>query len=93
LELGTPILLNEETVTTNKQFVAQAISYHLKPNQGWCHDDCVEPIDCESIHSLGPGKRISIGIDKAAIRAKFCDGTAGFNSSDNITMRVLLVLD
>jgi hypothetical protein len=53
----------------------------------------VEPIDCESIHSLGPGKRISIGIDKAAIRAKFCDGTAGFNSSDNITMRVLLVLD
>lgn len=94
MELGSPILWNvEETVPGNKQFVSQSISYHLKPNQDWRHHDCVESIDGEIIQSLGPHNRISIGIDKAAIGTQFCDGAAGLNSSENITMRALLILD
>lgn len=77
----------------NKKFVGETISDHLKPNQGWRYYCCVEPIDGEAVHPLGPGKRISISIDKPAIGAQFCNGSAGFNSSEEITMRVLLVHD
>ena len=82
-----------EAVPGNKKFVSETISDHLKPNQGWRYYCCVEPIDGEIVHSLGPGKRISIGINKAAISAQFCDGSAGFNSSETVTLSVLLVLD
>ncbi len=80
-------------MSCNKQFVGQPISYHLKPNQDGRDDDCVEPIDGETVQWLGPSKRISIGIDKAAIGAQSCDGASGFNSSEKITMHVMLVLD
>ncbi len=94
MELWPPTLPHaRETMPGNKQFVAQTISYHLKPNQDWRHDDCVEAIDGEIVHSLEPCKRISIAIDKAAIGAQFRDGAAGFNSSENVIMLVLLVLD
>ena len=82
-----------EAVPGNKKFAGETISDHLKPNQGWRHYCCVEPIDGAIVHSLGPGKRISIGINKAAIGAQFCDGSAGFNSSETVTLSVLLVLD
>ena len=82
-----------EAVPGNKKFVGETISDHLKPNQGWRYYCCVEPIDGEIVHSLGPGKRISIGINKAAIGAQFCDGSAGFNSSENVTLIAMLVLD
>ena len=77
----------------NKQFVTQTISYHLKPSQDGRDHDCVEPIDGEIVQSLGPGKGISIAIDKAAIGTQFCDGSAGFNRSENVTLLPMLVLD
>jgi len=83
----------EETVPSNKQFVSQSISDHLKPNQDWRHHDCVEAIDGEIVHSLGLHSRIAIGIDKTAIGTQFCYSAAGLNCSENITMRALLVLD
>ena len=93
MQLRPLILSNvEEAVPGNKKFVGKTISDRLKPNQGWRYYCCVEPIDGEIVHSLGPGKRISIGINKAAIGAQFCDGAAGLNSSENIAVCVLLVL-
>jgi hypothetical protein len=83
----------DQTVPGNKQFVAETISYDLKPSQNGRDHDCVEPIDGEIVHSLPPGKGISIAVDKAAIDAQFCDGAAGFNSSERVILSVLLVLD
>ena len=79
-----------ETVPGNEQFVSESISYHLQPNQGRRHDDCVEPIDREIVHSVGPYKCISISIDKPAVGAQFCDRAAGLNSSETVTLGVLL---
>ena len=82
-----------QTVSGDKQLVAQAISHKLQPNQGWRHDDCMEPINGEIVDSLGPGKRASIVLDKAAIGGQFCDGPTGLNSSENVTMGVLQMFD
>ena len=88
------ILCNaRETVPGNEQFVSESISYHLQPNQARRHDDCVEPIDREIVHSLGPHKCISISIDKPAVGAQFCDGAAGLNSSESVALHMLLILD